>query len=156
MSEIDRILDQLQRSFERVAWHGSAVLELLDGVTAKQAAYRPAANVHSIEELVLHMATWKRVVSARIRGRVFDPTAEQDWPPSGAADTARFAAALAALEQAHRELVAAAGEVDDKDLDQRGTPSGSSRYILLHGVVQHDLYHAGQIAILRKLAANAS
>ncbi len=156
MSEIDRILDQLERSFERVAWHGSAVLELLDGLTATQAAYRPAANVHSIEELVLHMATWKRVVAARIRGRVFDPTTEQDWPPTGAADTIRFAAALAALVQAHRELVVAAGECHESDLDHSDTPSGNSRYILLHGVVQHDLYHAGQIAILRKLAAHQS
>ncbi len=154
MSEIDRILNHLQRSFERDAWHGSAVLELLDGVTADQAAYRPAADVHSIEELVLHMATWKRAVASRIQGRIFDPTNEQDWPPTGPADAVRFASAVAALKDAHRELVAAARTIADADLDQPGTTTSSTRYVLLHGVVQHDLYHAGQIAILRKLAAS--
>lgn len=154
MSEVDRILNQLQRSFEREAWHGSAVLELLDGVTAKQAAYRPAEDVHSIEELVLHMATWKRVVASRIQGRIFDPTTEQDWPPTGSENSARFAAAVAALKDAHRELVAAAGTIADPDLERPGTPDSGTRYVLLHGVVQHDLYHAGQIAILRKLAAS--
>ena len=153
MSEIARILDQLRRSFERESWHGSAVLELLDGVTAEQAAYRPAPDVHSIEELVLHMATWKRVVASRIRGRVFDPTTEQDWPPTGPADATRFAAAVAGLEEAHRELVKAASAIEDSALGEPGTSKSSSRYILLHGVVQHDLYHAGQIAVLRKLAA---
>lgn len=154
MSEVERILNQLQRSFERDAWHGSAVLELLEGVTPKQAVYRAAADVHSIEELVLHMATWKRVVSSRIQGRIFDPSTEQDWPPTGSANTARFTAAVVALKDAHRELVAAAGTIADTDLDRPGTPTSSARYVLLHGVVQHDLYHAGQIAILRKLAAS--
>jgi len=156
VSEIARILDQLRRSFERESWHGSAVLELLHGVTAKQAAYRPTPDIHSIEELVLHMTTWKRVVTARIQGRVFDPTTEQDWPPTGPADPAHLSAAVAALKEAHHELVSAAGAIEDAALDQAGTPGSGSRYFLLHGVIQHDLYHAGQIAVLRKLADSES
>ena len=60
MPEVNRIRDQLRRAFEGQAWHGPAVMELLDGVTAKQAATRPVVAVHTMWELVLHIGAWER------------------------------------------------------------------------------------------------
>jgi len=151
MSEIERIVVQLNRSFERESWHGPAVLEVLEGVTAAEASFQPAPDVHSIEELVRHMAVWKHAVSERIQGRPMNPTPDQDWSRDGPPDARRWAEAVEALRQAHRTLVTAVGSLSDGDLDE--SPVGKpSRYVLIHGAVQHDLYHAGQIAILKKLA----
>jgi len=151
MSEVDRILEQLRHAFEGNAWHGPAVLELLDTVTAESAAFRLAPNVHSIEELVCHMAVWKDVVASRIHGHAMDPTPDQDWSRPGPADTRRWNAAVRSLRVSHDALVDATRVLTDNQLDEI-LPGGRSRYDLLHGVVQHDLYHAGQIAVLVKLA----
>jgi uncharacterized damage-inducible protein DinB len=153
MSEIGRIRDQLQRSFERGAWSGPAVLELLEGVTAAQAARRPIPGAHTIGELVRHMTTWKTVVSRRLEGESFlDVRPEVDWPPipTGDEGDGGWKAALAGLRQAHDDLVKRVAELRDEALDQPPAPGTSSRYVLLHGVIQHDLYHGGQIALLRK------
>ncbi len=68
MSEASRIADQLRRAFDGDAWHGDSVLEILNGVTAAQAAARPITHAHSIWELVLHIAAWDGVVLRRLGG----------------------------------------------------------------------------------------
>jgi uncharacterized damage-inducible protein DinB len=152
MSEIDRVRDQLKRSFDRESWHGPAVLELLDSMDTRVAAFRPAPDVHSIWELVLHMTTWKQVVTDRIQGRVNAPTDDEDWPAVGAPTPERFRAAVDALREAQRRLDDAVSRLDPSELDEIPAGGRTSRYILVHGAIQHDLYHAGQIAILKKLA----
>src|SRR5262249_54607190 len=110
MSEIQRIRDQLKRSFEANAWHGPAVLELLEGVTAKQAAARPIASAHSIWEIVLHMATWKSVVARRVSGEVVNQVPDDvDWPKVAPGGEPEWAAARQRLQAAHDELVEALG-----------------------------------------------
>ncbi len=153
MTTIELIRDQLQRSFVKDSWHGSAVLELLESVDSKIASFRPSPEVHTIWELVLHMATWKRVVADRIEGRKNVPTDEQDWPDAGQATATRWRAAEQGLREAHRELEAAAGRIDAHEIEKTPPAGSFTRAQLLHGVVQHDLYHAGQIAILKKMAA---
>jgi uncharacterized damage-inducible protein DinB len=151
MTEVKRIDDQLQRAFEGEAWHGPAVLEVLKGVTAAQAAARPIPSAHSIWELVLHMATWKNVVSRRLRGEsVTDVPAEVDWPPVPATGKSEWEAAQARLREAHQDLRRTLATVKDEELEANPAPETSTRYVLLHGVIQHDLYHAGQIAVLKK------
>src|SRR5690348_2066639 len=83
MSEIVRILDQLQRAYEGNAWHGPSVREVLSGVTAAQAAARPLANAHTIWELVHHIAVWEGVVRRRLEGdrREINISSPEDWPP---------------------------------------------------------------------------
>jgi len=151
MGEIQRIEDQLKRSFEGGAWHGPGVLEVLAGVTAQQAAARPIPAAHSIWEITLHIATWKSVVARRVRGEVVTQVPDDvDWPPVEATDEARWTAALEHLRSAHGELREALAALREEQLDERPYPEASSRYIQLHGAIQHDLYHAGQIAVLKK------
>ena len=152
MSEIERILDQLKRAYEGDAWHGPSVKEVLAGVTAAQAHVRPIANGHTIYELVRHIAVWEDVGRRRLEG---DPaevpiSSPEDWPPGDDTSEAAWEQAKAAMDRGHVALVAAIKRVDESRLDEPILEGKSSVYVTLHGVVQHDLYHAGQIAILKK------
>ena len=97
MTQIERILDQLRRAFSGDAWHGPALLELLDGVDAKQAASRPLASAHSIWEIVLHISVWEDAVRRRLGGEVVEPTGEQNWPTVHDTSDAAWQLALQSL-----------------------------------------------------------
>ena len=157
MSEIARVIDQLQREHSGDPWHGSPMLAILDGIDAASAARKPIAGAHSIWELVLHLTGWKREVARRLGGAPAGEPASGDWPTVGDTTEQGWQAALDDLGAAHRELVAATTALLESRLfeptnDPRNRPLGTgvSYYVLLHGAVQHDVYHAGQIAILSK------
>jgi uncharacterized damage-inducible protein DinB len=151
MSEIQRIEDQLQRAFEGHAWHGPAVRELLADVTAAKAAGRPLPNAHSIWEIVLHMATWERVVRRRLQGEaVADLPTEEDWPPVRDSSDAAWRRAIDDLEQANHDLRNTMVRTSEARLAEMVPGKDHSVYVMLHGIIQHDLYHAGQIAVLKK------
>jgi len=155
MTEIERIADQLKRSHEGVAWHGPSLRELLQGVTAEQAA-RKTGEAHSIWELVLHIAAWELAGARMVRGEVVeDLTPDQDWPAVGEPSDLRWSETIDKLESAHSELAEAIRQCAPERLSETAPGKKYSIYVLLHGVVQHNLYHAGQIAILRKLAPPA-
>jgi uncharacterized damage-inducible protein DinB len=133
------------------------MLSILDGIAAASAARKPIAGAHSIWELVLHVTGWKREVARRLGGAPAGEPAQGDWPPVGEVTEQRWQAALEDLGAAHRELLAAVEALPESRLfeptnDPRNRPLGTgvSYYVLLHGAVQHDVYHAGQIAILSK------
>ncbi len=152
MSEIERILDQLKRTYEGNAWHGPSIKEALAGVTAEQAHARPLANAHSIWELVRHIAVWEDVGRRRLEGdrAQIEISSPQDWPPPDDPSEAAWEEAKAALDRGHRALIEATSRVNESRLDEPILEGMSSVYVTLHGVIQHDLYHAGQIAMLKK------
>ena len=152
MSEIDRLRAQLRASLEGGAWHGPAVLELLTDVTAEQAMMRPIPRAHTIWELVLHLQGTYDLVLRRLRSDPTPFTDEDDWPavpaiPSAEAWT-EAGAQLRRLSLLVRDEV---GRLDPARLDvPLGDPLRASTHAQLIGLTQHDLYHAGQIALLRK------
>ena len=157
MNEIDRIVDELQREYDGDPWHGSPLVHILEGITAQQAAARPVRDAHCIWELVLHVAAWKNEARRRLAGAPASDPEEGDWPEVGAATPERWREALDRLAIAHRNLIAAIQALPESRLfeptsDPRSRPLGTgvTCYVLLHGVAQHDTYHAGQIAILKK------
>ena len=149
--DTERIQDQIRRAHDGHAWHGSSIKELLSGVTAAQAAERPVKNAHTIWELVRHMMVWRAVVCRRIGG---DPvrslTPARDWPAIGRSTDAAWAATLADFEQSQRQLLETVGRISDARLADMVPEHPYTFYVMLHGVVQHDVYHAGQIALLKK------
>ena len=162
MSEINRLLDQLHRAFNGDAWSGPNLQVTLAGLPAAQAAAHPLPGAHSIWEIVLHLSTWLRVVRQRLATHtLIGPTEAENWPPLPAhPDEAAWQRALAELQAGHMELLAAVQELSDDELAQSPTPlaeyaagTPGSYYVLLHGVVQHNQYHTGQIALLRKAFA---
>lgn len=157
MSEIDRIVDELQREHAGDPWHGSPLRTLLDGVRCEVAAAHPIRHVHSVWEIVLHMTAWKNEVRRRLSGAPAGEPEEGDWPEVPSPTSEAWTAAVQRLEQAHQALIAAIEQIPESKLFEptndprnRETGSGVSHYVLLHGIVQHDVYHAGQIALVRK------
>lgn len=151
MTEVRRILDQLRRAWSGNAWHGPAVRELLDEVDATLAFRRPAAGSHSIAEIVMHILTWEDVVRRRLDGETIVSLPEdQDWPrpPEGTAEG--WQAVRRRAEEAHRRLEDAIAKLPEARLEERVSGKDYTVYVMLHGIVQHTLYHAGQIGLLRK------
>jgi uncharacterized damage-inducible protein DinB len=152
MTEIERILDQLKRAYEGNAWHGPSVREALADVNAAQAHARPLANAHSIWELVHHIAVWEGAGRRRLEGdrAAIDISSPDDWPPADDTSEAAWEQAKAALDRGHEAFREAITHVDEARLDEPILEGMSTVYVTLHGVIQHDLYHAGQIAMLKK------
>ena len=152
MNEIQRILDQLKRAYEGSAWHGPSVRDVLADVTATQAHARPLANAHSIWELTHHIAVWENAGRRRLSGdrAQIEISSPKDWPPADDTSEAAWETAKASLDRGHQALVEAIEQVPESRLDKPICEGMSTVYVTLHGVIQHDLYHAGQIAILKK------
>jgi uncharacterized damage-inducible protein DinB len=150
MTEVERILDQCRRAFEGNAWHGPALLELLSDVKSEDAAAHPIAAVHSIWEIVLHIAAWKNACNRRLEGDRAQLTDTEDWPIVRQTTSEKWQDAKDNLLKNHQQLLEAISRLDEWRLDTPVIEGMSSVYITLQGVVQHDLYHAGQIAILKR------
>lgn len=152
MTEIERILDQLKRAYEGDAWHGPSVREALSGVTAEQARTRVLPNAHNIWELVHHIAVWENVGRRRLQGdrAEINISSPEDWPPADDLSEAVWEQAKAALDRGHEALRKAIASLAESRLDEPILEGLSTVYVTLHGVIQHDLYHAGQISMLKK------
>ena len=151
-SESLRIADQLHRAFDGDAWHGPSLRELLSGVTAKQACIRPLPKGHSIWELVLHIDVYVHAASEAARGvpmpRLFDTG--KDWLGANGESDAAWGAATDRLFQNAAELVGILKKFPDARLKEIVPGREYDFYYLFHGIVQHSLYHGGQIAMLKK------
>jgi len=148
-----RIADQLRRAFDGEAWHGPSVLEILRGLTAAAAAARPLPRSHSIWEIVEHIAVWDDVARRRMGGEIVQPAPDQDWPAVTETTPGAWLRTLDHLKQTHDALVGAVTALSDQRLPERvpgKEPEYYTLYYMLHGIVQHELYHAGQIALLKK------
>ena len=151
MSDAARIAEQLRNAFEGSAWHGPALLELLADVDPATASSHPLPETHSIWELVLHIAAWDDAVNRRIVERKALPLkAAQNFPPVKDKSAAAWKQAGAHLKKTHGALVKTAAGLSDERLNERVPGKKYNLRFMLDGVAQHELYHAGQIAILKK------
>lgn len=153
MSEAARLADQIRRGFEGDAWHGDAVLELLVDVDAKTAAAHPVKDAHSIWELLLHIAAWDDAVLRRTGGVAVKLSDKQNFPPVKDTSKAAWKKTIEAVKQTHEQLVKAVAAFPESRLQEQ-VPGKTEKYYdffyMFAGIVQHELYHAGQIALLKK------
>jgi uncharacterized damage-inducible protein DinB len=153
MSECARLADQIRRAFEGQAWHGDSVLKLLKDVDAKIAAAHPIKNAHSIWELVLHIAAWDEAVRRRTGGVAVSVSPKQNFPLVTDTSETAWRKSVQHLKHTHDELVKAVAAFPDSRLQEQ-VPGKAAKYhnffYMFSGVVQHELYHAGQIALLKK------
>jgi len=162
MTERDRLVDQLEREIAGEPWHGPSLTKILEGLKAEQAARKPSPDAHSIWEIVLHMTGWKREVAKRARGNRAGDPAEGDWPAVGEVSETRWRGACADHFAAERELVDLVRSLTDAELDTK-VKGDTAAYIgagisvraTLYGILQHDVYHSGQIAILKKIGGGS-
>lgn len=144
------IADQLHRAFYGNAWHGPAVLELLADVSAKTAARKPMADAHSIWELLLHIAVWDNSGLVRLSGKKYQPTGTDNFPLVTKPTEAAWRKAIAQAKRTHDTLEKTIASLPDSRLRDRVPGKRYDFSHMLHGIVQHELYHAGQIALLKK------
>jgi uncharacterized damage-inducible protein DinB len=149
-SEAANIADQLRRAFDGSAWHGPALFEILADIDAATAAARPIANVHSIWELVMHISVWDRSGLVRLGGEKYQPTGEDNFPPVVRTSEVAWRNTLTNTKKTHDKLVSTVAALPDARLWDRVPGKRYDFYHLLHGIAQHELYHAGQIAVLKK------
>lgn len=151
-SECFRIADQLRRAFDGKAWHGSSLRELLSDVKPAQAAAHPLVGAHSIWELVLHITVWTRAALGATQGQPMPKIVgtPEDWPAVTDSSTEAWAGAMQRMYGAKDELAAAIEKFGDARLTEITPGRSYDFYHLFHGIVQHSLYHAGQIAVLKK------
>ena len=153
--EITQLLAIIDAAYDHKSWHGTNLRGSLRGLTVAQAAWRPAPNRHNIWELIVHAAYWKYIGLRRLTSgaRGSFPLNGSNWMsrPQEASDKA-LKADVALLGDMHRALRDAVSALSPRDL--AATPAGSkvSNLALLSGVAAHDLYHAGQIQLLKRLA----
>ena len=149
MRPTERLLDQLNRAFGGEAWHGPALRNLLDGVTEKQANAKPIRTGHSILELVVHITAWIDAVARRVGGEIVDSKSVVDW-----ADVTKttWKRAVEDLEKAESRLSDAVARLSTDDLEKPVPGEKRSLYGEIMGALQHNVYHAGQIALLKKAA----
>lgn len=154
--ETDLILRMIDQAFDRRSWHGTNLRGSIRGLDAGVAAWRPAPGRHNIWEITVHAAYWKYTVRRRLLGerRGSFPLKGSNWFPRpigrGDAD-ALWQADVALLVSTHRSLREAVASIDAQAL-HAPLPGGKTSTIdMLTGIAAHDLYHAGQIQILKRL-----
>ena len=154
MTRGKRLAEAIERSVSGPMWHGPALADLLEGVTPDQAAAKPIAGAHSIWELVLHMTSWTNIVRSRLGpNKAQEPTPDMDFPPIRGTGPDEWRTAIQHLKEAKHGLAADVAELRDDDFKRIVPGRDHSVAVMLHGLIEHDVYHGGQIAILKKALA---
>ncbi len=149
--EVARLRDQFTRAWDGEAWHGPPLARLLESIDDATAAWKPGEGGHDIQELASHITFWLDATTRRLAGELYLP-ASGDWDlPAGES----WATTRGRLQAAYAGLLNGLEAIADSRLDEQVRGKPYSVYVLLHGALQHTLYHAGQIALLRRLAGGA-
>lgn len=145
--ELKHLIKMLQHTFEKNAWHGPALKEVLENVSATD-AQKKLPDSHSIIELVAHITAWRVFVVKKLQGNTeYKVTDEMNFPAP-----TDWVKVVEELDASQERLMEALKAFDSSKLFE-SVPHGSYNYnfyTLLHGIIHHDLYHAGQIALLKK------
>jgi len=153
-TQVGNLLFLIDQSYNRKAWHGTNLRGSIRGLSAREAAWRPGAGRHSIWEIVVHCAYWKYIVRRRILGekRGSFPLKGSNWfQRSADLGEQAWREDIKLLESCHRSLLDAVSQLSPGELSR--TPAGSkvSNLAIIVGIASHDVYHAGQIQLLKRL-----
>jgi uncharacterized damage-inducible protein DinB len=144
-TEVQKIINTLKHTFEKGAWHGPAVQEALAGIS-EDAIHTRVGNSHTVLELVAHMAAWRNYVTEKLNGNdSYELTDEQNFPK-----VKNWETALADLNKSQADLINALEKTSDEKLQEIVPGRKFKFYVMLHGIIHHDLYHTGQIVLLKK------
>jgi hypothetical protein len=152
---VDRLVRLIDEAFQRKSWHGTNLRGSIRGMTAEIAGWRAPNAPHNISDLVVHCAYWKYTVRRRLRGdkrgsfplkgsnwfKLAEPLTEPAWREY-----------VALLDTEHRALREALVDMTATEVERTPLGSKMSNLALIHGVAFHDIYHAGQIQVLKALA----
>jgi len=150
MNEVQRIIDQYDQAMHGSPWHGDAIWKILDGISAEKAASQPIPNVHTIWQIVGHMAFWESVAAERLAGARAGMMEEGNFPAAPEVNEANWQKTLDEFRASNQAFRGALQKVSPARLDQKSAAGKRSFYEEAHGLIEHHVYHAGQIALLAK------
>jgi uncharacterized damage-inducible protein DinB len=148
MAEIERIVRMFRQTFEGKPYYGPSVLGALEDVTAALAVRKPIRGAHSIWEIVLHLTAELAYALEVVQG-IAGPYGDT-WPATSGTGEPAWEKAVAELKRANRALLQAIQELDDSALERQPVRVRGPFYTMIHGTMQHNIYHAGQIAVLKR------
>lgn len=145
-TEIQNLIATLSHTFEKNAWHGPAVLEALENLSDKQAEIR-LGNAHNIIELIAHMTAWRNFVCEKLEGNAaYDiDTDEMNFP-----EVENLKTAIRELKASQKRLLKLLEQTTVEKLEEKVPGRPFKFKIMLNGIIHHDLYHTGQIVLLKK------
>lgn len=150
MSQINQIVEELRCAFDGEAWHGPALMEILEDVDARAAAARPIAAGHNVWELVLHLTAWERVVIRRLSSQKVTLTDDENFGHIPDLSEESWRAAVARLRSTHADLIKAVSSLAEERLSAQVPGKPYDIAFMLHGAAQHAAYHGGQISLLKR------
>ena len=151
MNEIQQLLQRYDQTLSGDAWYGYPVWTILQGIDAQCAAAQLIPGTHTIWQLVMHMEFWERVAVRRFSGRVApDEEDPGNFPATPAPDEAEWQKTLERLRLSNREFRQAIAQLEPSALDKNTPGSDRTFRYELVGVIEHHIYHVGQIALLKK------
>ena len=151
MNEVERVAEQIVSGYRAGAWPGVSVRDVLRGLSPAEAAAHPVTVAHSAWEIALHLAFWHAAARQRLGGQAVDYALDEDWPAAAEPTAANWQAVLDQLDAGHQALVDTVRALTPDRLGQQVVGKSFNVYFMLHGIPQHDLYHCGQVVLLRKV-----
>ena len=152
MNDIKEMLKHYDEILNGDAWHGEPLWKILDGISAWQAAARPISAAHTIWEIVAHMTFWEGVVTKRLRGERAGLVDELNFPATPAATEENWQKTMDEFRSSNAAFRSTLEQLEATKL-QRKTAAGKRTYWEeAQGIIEHHLYHVGQIALLKKTA----
>ncbi len=156
MSATDVILKHYDRVLSGDAWHGDPIWQILEGIPAQNAATRPPSGGHTIWEIVAHMSFWEGVVTKRVRGERAGLVEEMNFPAMPAITEENWRRTLDDFQTSNAAFREALQQLDPAKLEQPSAAGKRTYYEEAHGIIEHHVYHAGQIALLKKAQQNTA
>lgn len=152
LKEVERTIKRLKIILDGRAWHGPNFMQALNGVKAEESRKHPIENRHSIWEIVDHCTYWTNAVAEAFEGKmmsVYDSESMEDWPKKGKSEE-EWSESKNGLIKAHEKLIKSLNSFDESNLDATVPGREFTYRLMLHGIVDHNLYHMGQIAVFRE------
>lgn len=152
--ETSRIIQQFRAAAHGTPWHGDSTFKILEGITAKEAAAKPIPNSQSIWDYLLHLINWREYAIRNLidsEPYLVELNTEKDWTTIYDFSEEAWQATIEAYKKSTDDLSKAIETIDDGKLEEIMPGSKYSFYAVLHGVIQHDIYHSGQIRLLKKM-----
>ena len=159
-SQLRQLLFLIDSAYDHGSWHGPNLRGSIRGVRLEEAVWRPGPSRHNIWELVVHAAYWKYAAFRRLSGekRGSFPLTGSNWferPAAGRDTAAAWRDDVALLAGMHRRLVEVVAALPDRALDRRTPGSSVTNFELIAGIAAHDVYHAGQIQLVKRMVAGS-
>lgn len=154
MKEAERIAGLLQDIYNGVPWLDVTWMGTLDKITAEKAAKKVAPQWNSIWEIVNHIIRWRQNVLQRVQGSLTKSPADNYFAPITNQSEKEWQNTLQDLEKSQEEWIAFLQKMNDVELEKIHPDNNSSYYKNIHGIIQHDAYHLGQVVLLAKKTDN--